>query len=79
MPIQYPNGWLEAMNRSGKLYSPADAYRLVPMLYRAVNLRADALSSVPFQLTRNNQQVSVMAIILARMGSLRGSTAASKS
>jgi HK97 family phage portal protein len=57
MPIQYPNGWLEAMNRSGKLYSPADAYRLVPMLYRAVNLRADALSSVPFQLTRNDQQV----------------------
>ena len=57
MPIQYPNGWLEAMNRSGKLYSPADAYRLVPMLYRAVNLRADALSSVPFQLTRNDVQV----------------------
>lgn len=57
MPIQYPNGWLDTMNRSGKLYSPADAYRMVPMLYRAVNLRADALSSVPFQLTRNGEPV----------------------
>ena len=57
MPIQYPNGWLDTMNRSGKLYSAADAYRMVPMLYRAVNLRADALSSVPFQLTRNGEPV----------------------
>jgi HK97 family phage portal protein len=57
MPIQYPSGWLDTLNRSGKLYSPADAYRMVPMLYRAVNLRADALSSVPFQLTRNGEPV----------------------
>jgi len=57
MPIQYPNGWLDTMNRSGKLYSASDAYRMVPMLYRAVNLRADALSSVPFQLTRNGEPV----------------------
>lgn len=57
MPIQYPAGWLDTLNKSGRLYSTGDAYRMVPMLYRAVNLRADALSSVPFQLTRNDQPV----------------------
>jgi len=57
MPIQYPAGWLDTLNQSGRLYSTGDAYRMVPMLYRAVNLRADALSSVPFQLTRNEQSV----------------------
>jgi len=57
MPIQYPAGWLDTLNQSGRLYSTGDAYRMVPMLYRAVNLRADALSSVPFQLTRNDQSV----------------------
>jgi HK97 family phage portal protein len=31
---------------------------MVPMLYRAVNLRADALSSVPFELTRNGEPVT---------------------
>ena len=58
MPIQYPNGWLDALTRSGRLTTPADAYRQVPMLYRAVNLRAEAISSVPTVLTRNGEEVA---------------------
>ena len=58
MPIQYPQGWLDALNRSGKVSTPADAYRQVPMLYRAVNLRAEALSSVPTVLTRNGEEIA---------------------
>jgi len=55
--ITYPNGWLDNMRQTGRLAGSADAYRMVPMVYRAVNLRADAISSVPFTLQRNGETV----------------------
>ena len=40
------------MQRSGRIASATDAYEVVPMLYRAINLRCDAISTVPYTLTR---------------------------
>lgn len=45
------------MQRSGRIASAPDAYEVVPMLYRAVNLRCDAISTVPYTLTRNGDAV----------------------
>jgi HK97 family phage portal protein len=47
-------GWAEKMmsgNTSGEVNSAADAYNRVPLLYRAVKLRADSLASVPVTVT----------------------------
>jgi HK97 family phage portal protein len=45
------------MQRSGRIATASDAYEVVPMLYRAVNLRCDAISTVPYTLTRNGDAV----------------------
>lgn len=45
------------MSRSGRIASAPDAYEVVPMLYRAVNLRCDAISTVPYTLKRNGDAV----------------------
>ena len=45
------------MQRSGRIASAPDAYEVVPMLYRAVNMRCDAISTVPYTLTRNGDAV----------------------
>ncbi len=41
--------WFEQLRRGGRIGTPADAYMVSPLLYRATNLRADAVSSVPFR------------------------------
>ena len=56
MTINFP-GWMSSMQRSGRIASAPDAYEVVPMLYRAVNLRCDAISTVPYTLTRNGDAV----------------------
>lgn len=45
------------MQRSGRIATASDAYEVVPMLYRAVNLRCDAISTVPYTLTRRGEPV----------------------
>jgi len=45
------------MQRSGRIATASDAYEVVPMLYRAVNLRCDAISTVPYTLTRRGEAV----------------------
>ena len=57
MPITGYPGWVDAMRQGEKLTGTLDAYSAVPMLYRAVNLRCDAISSVPFHLYRNDTEV----------------------
>lgn len=56
MTINFP-GWMQSMSRSGRIATASDAYEVVPMLYRAVNLRCDAISTVPYTLTRNGDAV----------------------
>jgi HK97 family phage portal protein len=50
-------GWMSSMSRAGRIASATDAYEVVPMLYRAVNLRCDAISTVPYTLTRRGVEV----------------------
>ena len=50
-------GWYSVAKKAGELYGTIDAYEKVPMLYRAINLRADALGTVPFVLERNDVNV----------------------
>jgi HK97 family phage portal protein len=46
--------WFEQLRRGGRIATTADAYGVSPLLYRATNLRADALSSIPYRLTYND-------------------------
>lgn len=57
MPITGYPGWVDALRQGEKLTGTIDAYNSVPMLYRAVNLRCDALSSVPYHIYRNDEEV----------------------
>lgn len=50
-------GWYNVANKAGQLQGTIDAYEKVPMLYRAINLRSDALGTVPFVLERNGVPV----------------------
>ena len=45
-------GWYSIAKKAGELYGTLDAYEKVPMYYRAINLRADALGTVPYELLR---------------------------
>ena len=49
--------WLGQLLRNGTIKQPDIAYAHVAPLYRAVELRADALSSVPYRLMRNGVEV----------------------
>lgn len=57
MPITTYPGWWDKLRGSDAVIDVADAYSKVPMLYRAVNLRCDALATVPYEVYRNNTQV----------------------
>ena len=57
MPITGYPGWVDAIRNGEALTSTIDAYNSVPMLYRAVNLRCDAISSVPYRINRNDTEV----------------------
>lgn len=57
MPITGYPGWVDALRQGERLTGTIDAYGSVPMIYRAVNLRCDAISSVPFHIYRNDQEV----------------------
>lgn len=50
--ITHIPGWLEGSGSSGldRISSTADAFAYVPLIYRAVKLRCDAISSVPMHL-----------------------------
>lgn len=57
MAIEAIPGWVNALKNGLYVSDPITAYERVPVLYRAVNLRADALSSVPYKLVRNGAVV----------------------
>lgn len=57
MAIEAIPGWVNALKNGNFVTNPITAYEKVPVLYRAVNLRADALSSVPYKLVRDNRVV----------------------
>lgn len=48
--------WFEQLRRGGRISNPADAYMVSPLLYRATNLRADAVSSVPFRVYQGDTE-----------------------
>jgi len=52
----YP-GWVDKLKNGEAVDGTIDAYSLVPMLYRSVNLRCDAISTVPYRLFRNDAEV----------------------
>lgn len=52
----YP-GWVDKLKNGEGVNGTIDAYSLVPMLYRSVNLRCDAVSTVPYRLFRNENEV----------------------
>jgi HK97 family phage portal protein len=53
----YP-GWVDKLKNGEGVNGTIDAYSLVPMLYRSVNLRCDAISTVPYRLFRNENEVA---------------------
>jgi len=52
----YP-GWVDKLKNGEAVNGTIEAYSLVPMLYRSVNLRCDAISTVPYRLFRNDAEV----------------------
>ncbi len=53
--------WAQQMiDNGGELNTAIDAYNKTPQLYRAVQMRANALSAIPFVLTKANKPVSWM-------------------
>ncbi len=58
MAIEAIPGWVNALQNAESVGGTVGAYALVPVLYRAVNLRADALSSVPYLITRKGTPVN---------------------
>ena len=52
-------GWAENFNEGtdGNANTPIGAYGNVPLLYRAVSLRASSISSVPFVIWKNDKEV----------------------
>jgi HK97 family phage portal protein len=55
MAIDAIPGWVDKLRSGERLNGTLDAYASVPMLYRAVNLRCDAIGSVPYTLKRNGE------------------------
>jgi HK97 family phage portal protein len=47
--------WVEQLKAGDKLTGTIDAYSRFPPLYRAVNIRADTLSSMPFKVERDGE------------------------
>jgi len=56
MPITSYPGWVDKLRMNDALKGTIDAYASVPMLYRAVNLRCDAISTVPTKLYRLEEE-----------------------
>ena len=56
MPITSYPGWVDKLRQGDSLRGTIDAYSTVPMLYRAVNLRCDAISTVPYTLFRGDEE-----------------------
>lgn len=47
--------WVDQLREGSRLGSTIEAYQKSPMLYRAVNLRCDALANVPYRVERDGQ------------------------
>jgi len=55
MAIESLPSWMTQLRSGDKLLGTHDAYTKVPMLYRAINLRADAISTVPYSVERKGE------------------------
>ena len=60
MAIETLPSFMDGLKTNDKLGGTWDAYCRVPTLYRSVNLRADAISSVPYRIERRNRSVDWM-------------------
>lgn len=60
MAIETLPSFMDGLRTNDKLGGTWDAYCRVPTLYRSVNLRADAISSVPYRIERRNRSVEWM-------------------
>lgn len=47
--------WVDQLREGSRLGSTIEAYQKSPMLYRAVNLRCDALANVPYRVERDGE------------------------
>jgi len=50
-------GWVDLLTSDGVPDSIAALYSRVPILYRAIQLRCDALSTVPFRLVKGESEI----------------------
>ena len=50
-------GWVELLTSDGVPDSIATLYGKVPILYRAVRLRCDAVSSIPYRIMKGENEV----------------------
>ncbi len=60
MAIQTLPSFMDGLRTTDKLGGTWEAYCRVPTLYRSVNLRADAISSVPYRIERRGRTVEWM-------------------
>lgn len=50
-------GWVEQMNRTTKVTTESESYDLVPLVFRAVRLRANALTAIPIVVKRGDTEI----------------------
>lgn len=50
-------GWVDKLKNASAIDSTIQAYENVPLVYRCVNIRADAISSVAYSLYKNDEKI----------------------
>jgi len=55
--ITYIPGWVDQLATEDKISTSENAYALVPLIYRSINLISDALASVPIMVMRGEEEV----------------------
>jgi len=63
-------GWVDRLQSSEKISGSADAYALVPLVFRAINIRAKALTAIPFHLYNGKKEVEWSKIFATPFKSL---------
>jgi HK97 family phage portal protein len=56
--ITHIPGWTENLERGDKVRGESAAYSMVPLIYRAIKLRCDALSSTPIGIYRGDEEIA---------------------
>lgn len=58
LPIESVSGTVLSGNGSSNIHDSYDSYALVPLIYRAINLRCDSLSRVPVYIFQGDEIIS---------------------